>query len=1024
MPPELIRAGSAPPFGMRLVAYAPNGARQGVLAHPTKIEAAFPLNDVSSLSFSYPAHAPGAEVLAAPCEVGLEYAVAGGAWIEPPGGRFLLIRRQADHADPAGEQRYSCPGYAWMLRKNVLYGGPSLVEGKRAFSAVPAGAIVRTITTEGQSRGALPGLSTDFTASADSAGQPWGQLLTLAVEPGTPLLTLLLNLSEQGLIDWRMSGRILQAYKPDTVMAADKASGAAVVDLRLGRDITEAPVESTLEDLASAVLVTGEAGLRLEVTNPAAATPWGRWETAQSQGGVSDTGTARLLGQTALGRVAAARTQLTRALTPYGARWLPLADYAPGDFVLAPGPDASLQRVRVRQITVSADEDGVIGGNALLGDRFLERDIKLARQAQRIIAGGTGTGGSGGQPAPEGPARVPAAPAGLVIDPQAYLDEHGYARGQITATWSAVTADVTGTALDIDGYELWSRINVAGQVWLRIAAIDGGDTTATYSPLVVGETYAFKVRATSRGTPGQFSAQVVTVIPDDATPPPVPSTPQLSTRLGVIHVAWDGLAAGGTPMPADFERLLVQMQDPLAPGWAQVGDLQTKGSLVIPGQPYHAPREIRFVAVDRSGNASAPSAAATVSTQPLVNADIIGQIIAGANIAPESITGGHILAGAVGGAHLAPASITGNKIVAGTITGGLIAALAIAADKIAANAITADKIDVGAVRASHIQSDAVTADKIAANAITTGKIAADAVTAAKIAAGTITASHVGADQITATHLAANAVQAASITAGAVTAAKIAAGAVNADKLAATITLSSRIVAGSPSGARVELSDSGLEAVNSSGQNTVTITTGGQVDIVGRITSSTSTSGKRLVVNPLIGADPEIRMYETASSYHYWTSYVTGAGMQFGSTTISSRKAVLDMSAGGFAMYSALNDQVNGGNISGTSSSARLDSTGGATVETSGAWLRLRGRFQVSDANTAVVGFALSLGAGIGWSITFGVNLAGTPAVQFTADTSTDIFGSFTRNRTNTGVEVRIASNVNAAIFANIWAYRV
>ncbi len=155
----------------------------------------------------------------------------------------------------------------------------------------------------------------------------------------------------------------------------------------------------------------------------------------------------------------------------------------------------------------------------------------------------------------------------LIVDPVAYIDEVGFPRGQVTATWAAVTADVAGVALGIDGYELFARINQAGALWMQIAVTD--ETTAAFSPLVVGESYAFKVRATSAGVKGEFSEQIVKVIPDDVTPPPVPSAPQVSTRLGVIHVGWDGLGVGGEVMPSDFLVVRVWMQDrlPLARSW-------------------------------------------------------------------------------------------------------------------------------------------------------------------------------------------------------------------------------------------------------------------------------------------------------------------------------------------------------------------------------------------------------------------------------------------------------------------------
>ncbi|MEU4330043.1 fibronectin type III domain-containing protein [Nonomuraea dietziae] len=318
---------------------------------------------------------------------------------------------------------------------------------------------------------------------------PWNKQLTLALEPGIDLLTLLINLGEQGVCDWRMIGRTLHVYNEGGFLATDRANGPAPVDLRLGRDIVEAPDDATLEDLSSAILIRGEGGLAVEVTNPSAATPWGRWETHQSQGGVSDTGTA------ALQRAVGERVQITRGVVLDAARWLPLVHYQPGDYVLAPGDQAAMQALRVRQITLGCDADGHVSRNLILNDRFLERDIKLARKAAGILTGGIGSGGSGGTPAPEPGGRTPAAPTGLVVDAVAYIDDQGFPQGRITATWSPVTADVNGVAIDVDSYELYGRENTPGGVWQQIAVVDGGDTTATYSPLRVNVEYAFKVRA-------------------------------------------------------------------------------------------------------------------------------------------------------------------------------------------------------------------------------------------------------------------------------------------------------------------------------------------------------------------------------------------------------------------------------------------------------------------------------------------------------------------------------------------------
>ncbi|MFI7705523.1 hypothetical protein [Nonomuraea sp. NPDC049480] len=701
------------------MAYEPNGDKLGLLPFPLSFEAAAPLNDVSSLRLDYSSHAAGEDLLAQPCEVALEY-LADGDWVEPPGGRFLRIKRGSDVTDQAGKRSYICPGYAWAFKKAVLYPTGTLVDGKRQFNAVPVGAVLRTLIDEAKVRGALEGMTAGFSSSIDSNNQEWAAKLTLALEPGVDLLTLLLNLSDQGVIDWRMRGRMLEVFNEGTVMARDRSAGPALVDLRLGRDVDQAPDDATLEDLSTAILIAGENGFTHEIANDPAAAPWGRWETYQQQGGVSDPGTAAALGQAALSRASGERVQITRAVVFDAARWLPWADYTPGDMVLAPGDGGRMEPLRIRQITLSRAGDGKLSGNLVLNDRFLEDDIKLARKSAGILAGGVSSGGSGATPAPDSSGRVPAAPPGLIVEPDAYLDAGGYARGIAVVTWGPVIADVNGVALDVDGYEVYARPNAEGELWYLVAQTASGDVSASVSSLNVDSEYAFKVRAVGNdGTKGVFSAPVAVLIPNDGTPPPVPSAPTLTTRLGVIHAAWDGLGVGGAPMPIDFERVRVWMQDPLAPGAAEVGYLTAAGVVVIPDQPYGQAREVWLTAIDRSGNESAATPSGVIATVPLVDTDLIGDIIDGAE---------HIIDGTIPGDA---------KITAGTITGRLIQALEIKADHIQANAIEADKIKAGAIQAAHIAANAIEADKIAANAITAVKIAADAITGKTITGGIV-----------------------------------------------------------------------------------------------------------------------------------------------------------------------------------------------------------------------------------------------------------------------------------------------
>ncbi|MFI7705520.1 hypothetical protein [Nonomuraea sp. NPDC049480] len=651
-------------FDVRIIAYAPNGDRLGLLPHPLAWQTGHPLNDVPSMTLRYSRHAIGADLLAQPCEVAIEWSEDGQTWVEPPDSRFLRIRRGTAVTDESGVETFELPGYGWQLRKIVLFPGPApLVDGKRAFTSATPGSILQTFLAEAKVRGALPELDWTFDTEQDSDNKPWAKILTIYYQPGLDALTTLINLAEQSVVDFRMVGRTLHVYNADSALARDRTA-APRVDLRLGRDVLDAPDTGTLEDAASAVLVVGDEGFRRSYSS-SAVLPWGRWENYIGQGGVSDEGTAFLLAESSLLRAARERVQHTREITPYGARWLPWRDYQPGDKIIAPASGGALAPLRVRQITLTKDDKGVVGGNVVLNDRFLEQSIRLARRTAGIVGGSTASGGSGAQPAPPSPrGRTAAKPVGLIVNPITYVDATGHAQGQITATWGPVLLDVNGEAIDIDSYELFMRDNIVGAPWFLVATTEPGTTTATYSPLLVGEEYAYKVRATSQGVKGVFSDDYAVLIENDDTPPPAPTAPALAARLGVIHVGWDGLGVGSAPMPSDFHRVQVWMQDPLDPGAAEVGYLQAAGSIVVTGQPYGALREFWLTAVDHAGNESAPSGSAVTAAVQLVQGDAADESITAGAIAANAITSDKIQAGAIEAAHIGANQITADKLEA------------------------------------------------------------------------------------------------------------------------------------------------------------------------------------------------------------------------------------------------------------------------------------------------------------------------------------------------------------------------
>ncbi|TYB71251.1 hypothetical protein FXF51_02095 [Nonomuraea sp. PA05] len=375
-------------YDLRLVAYTPNGARLGILPHPLFIQVAWPLNDVPSLKFAYSTHAVGAHLLAQPCEIGVQWSADGAIWIENGDGRFILARREGDQLDRSGLWRFDCPSYLWVLRKAVTYAHASIapVNGQRVYGSptpnATAGFIMNSLLTEAQARGALAGFAWTFTGSLDTAGLTWNQTFGLGIPLGTDVLAVLLTLVEAGLIDIRMTGpRTLSAWRPGTAVFRDLTTIPTPVELAAGRDVRTAPDVGTLEDLASAAYVVGDSSFRTERVNIGTPLPWGRWEVGVRQVGVTEATAATLVGDSLLVRGAVERVQRTRELSfAHGARWLPLRDYLPGDRIWAPGNAGQRVALRVRQITLTRTDRGVVSGNLVLDDRLADQEIRLRRR--------------------------------------------------------------------------------------------------------------------------------------------------------------------------------------------------------------------------------------------------------------------------------------------------------------------------------------------------------------------------------------------------------------------------------------------------------------------------------------------------------------------------------------------------------------------------------------------------------------------------------------------------------------------
>ncbi|MDQ1205026.1 hypothetical protein [Microbacterium sp. SORGH_AS_0862] len=677
-----------PDLSLQFGVYQPNGPRIATLPYPLAASLSDVLNDLGSGSIDYLATVQHASKLEGLCEVSAEIAVAGGEWREF-GARWLRLKRGASFIEETRTRRYTLHSYGFQLGKVRMLREELLNEnGERIMADSTVGAVVKTLIDEAKSRGNISGLTYSFTAGQDSAGAAWPAIPPQAIRFGDDLLSLLRTMSENGLVDWVIVGRELKLYKADTFGVTRN------VTLRNGIDLMEAPDDEDATEMAGRVGVLGDDGRTYEHVSPTVG-PWGLWEELVNASGVKDIGALQYIGEVEQSRRDAPRVQMTRGLRLAGVDYLPGVHYGVGDTITAPNDRGDDAQLRVRQITLGLAQNGVTG-NLVLGDRFLERDVRTRRSVSGLLGTAAASAGGAGTPTPAGDdKRKPAKPTGLVVSTVHRFTPAGDTFAIVDAQFVPVATGEDGQPLSISRHEMYSRPNIAGDPWVKLTDSVQGTNRLTYSPLPAGDDWQFKLRAVSaQGVVGDFTDPVTITLADDTEPPPKPATPTASSRLGQVSVLWSGRDAAGNPQPVDFSHAEVWLSSTLAGSGSPVGTILAGGdTFYAPEQPYGEERWFWLVSVDRAGNRSEPSEKVAVTTQPLVDTDVIGEVVAGANIVSGSIN-------------------AADKIIGNTITGELIQALTIEGGHLKGNTITGDKIQAGSIDSRVIKAGSITADKV------------------------------------------------------------------------------------------------------------------------------------------------------------------------------------------------------------------------------------------------------------------------------------------------------------------------
>lgn len=277
--------------------------------------------------------------------------------------------------------------------------------GRRPMFKTTAGWVIKRHWDEAVARGGnrLKNIGRSFngtyaTGPNGAASQrKWKARFDFELTIGMSMLDILDNLTEMGQIEWQMRGRQLDVALPGTF----EKDVSTLVGLHLGKDLLEAPDKATRHDFANYLLVRGEDNLAFGMKNPQSdsAAAWGTWEKSLSASGAKKVADAKEI-VTREAKLSQRRVKIesTRQIRIHPEAPYPMYDYLPGQFIRMYGVDGTMQKSQVQQITLVQEDEGLITGALILGDRFRAGPLNFRRSLSTTLGGYEKTIGGGTVP--------------------------------------------------------------------------------------------------------------------------------------------------------------------------------------------------------------------------------------------------------------------------------------------------------------------------------------------------------------------------------------------------------------------------------------------------------------------------------------------------------------------------------------------------------------------------------------------------------------------------------------------------
>jgi hypothetical protein len=368
------------------------------------------------------------------CDVAMEVQTdGGGGWTEPHNCRFINLGSKRDktarHGRPVTGRFMP---YAWLLGKSAINPvqpyQPIQQRDTRRFRDSNPGQIVNAIMAEVQGRGWCSTIKSWATGFNDSNNNAWAnQNVDIDFPVGMSALDVINQLVAEGHMQARMNGRNLLIFNPDSPAFPYETN---TTTFRVGNDVlTFGEDVDRSQRMTHALLIGDSSTYYLDAESPTLkTTAWGKWGGAINTGGtikkaMLKTGKAKLDSMSKV-RVSSESDLVFKPDSPF-----PFRHYNVGDYVNVNPANGPTERLRIMQLKIGRDNNGLLSGSVTFGTRKLATTTRIANAVRAVaptgvVAAGNGTTATLVKPRPNryNVAALGAAANGVDVDDDAVAD--------------------------------------------------------------------------------------------------------------------------------------------------------------------------------------------------------------------------------------------------------------------------------------------------------------------------------------------------------------------------------------------------------------------------------------------------------------------------------------------------------------------------------------------------------------------------------------------------------------------------